>query len=119
MALGRFYFTGTNLDSSSDPDDTTLFAAPGAGQTAYVQWVLITVTTPQASSVITLENGVGGDALIRVNTTSSDDPTHYVDFRGGKGSDGLQLSANTALNAEVSGATGVVAEISGEVVVKG
>lgn len=115
MALGRFFITGTVLDTASDPDDTELFAAPGTNQAIYIKWILITVVTPKASSSISIEDGAGGTKLIVVGSTADDNPTHYVDFPG----EGLKLSKNTALNATIEGATGVVANVSTEIEVKG
>lgn len=116
MALGRHQINVT-LDTASDPDDTVLLAAQGVHSAIYLLWMHVIVTTLQASSTITLEDGVGGNVLMHQTSTGIGTTTYnYVAY---KGADGLKLSDNTALNATIAGATGVVARIVGETEVRG
>ena len=64
MAFGQHFITPTVLDTASDPDDTSIFAAQGAGQVAYIRWLMITVETPQSGSKIVIENGAGGAGVV-------------------------------------------------------
>lgn len=116
MSLGRFQINET-LDTASDPDDTTLLAAPGARETIYLLWLHVIVTTVQASSFITIEDGVGGSVLL--HQLSSVAGTTTYNYVAEKGADGIRLTTNTLLNATITGATGVVARIIGEAEVKG
>lgn len=113
MALGRFSFSGTTIDTSSDPDDTTLVAAPGRGQRIYLKWISVAVTTSASSTDLILEDGVGGSVLLKFDGAA--EGTQKEHFSG----DGLRLTANTLLNLTNQGATGAVATASGEVVVRG
>ena len=116
MALGRHQINVT-LDTASDPDDTTLLAAPGVHQAIYLLWAHVIVTTLQASSTISLEDGVGGSVLLHQASIAIG--TTIYDYRSETNKDGLKLTDNTLLNATIDGATGVVARIVGEVEVKG
>ena len=114
MAFGQHFITPTVLDTASDPDDTSIFAAQGAGQVAYIRWLMITVETPQSGSKIVIENGAGGAGVIAVASTATD--TFLFSFPHEY--DGPKFSANTAINATIEGATGVVATVSGQVYVR-
>lgn len=116
MALGKFRINA-DLDTASDPDDTTLLAAPGKRQTIYILWIHVVVTTLQASSTITLEDGVGGGLLLHQTSTAIGTTTY--NYAANKGADGLRLTDNTLLNATIAGATGVGAKIIGEAEVRG
>lgn len=117
MARGRFFVTGTVLDTASDPDDTEIAAAPGAGEQIYLQWLTLTIVTGQASSTISLEAGAGGTALLHHLSTATDVGSYHYNFAE-HGADGLALGENVALNATIDGATGVVANVSCEYVVR-
>lgn len=118
MALGRFQINST-LDTATDPDDTTLLAAPGANQVIYVQWLAIIVISGQANGLVNIEDGVGGDVIGHADATSSDQVVRMLRFASHPDDEGLALTANTALNATVEGATGVTARVVGECVVRG
>ena len=113
MALGIHHVQRLVPDTASNPDDTTVFAASGTNQRAYIQWVSVTVTTVQASSVIQLEDGVGGAVVFHVDSTKAG-TTKQV-FEG----EGLRLSKNTLLNCTIVGATGGVATVDAEIRVRG
>lgn len=116
MALGRFHLNST-LDTASDPDDTAVLAAPGANQRIYVQWLHIIIVTGQASSTISVEDGAGGSVL--ANQASTAAGTTIYTYATTDDDEGLRLSENTALNVTIAGATGVVARVVGEAVVRG
>lgn len=107
----------TLVDSATDPDDTEVLAAPGAGFTNWIQWLYIIIITPQASSQVNVEDGAGGDVL--AGRPASGALTQDFRYVYNDTDWGLPQTANTALNVEVSGATGVVARIVGEVIVRG
>lgn len=115
MARGRYQINST-LDTASDPDDTTLLAAPGAGETIYLKWAHIVIVTPQASSTISLEDGAGGSVLCHQASTSAGTTQYF--FAADDADEGLRLTANTALNGTIAGATGVVARVVGEAEVR-
>lgn len=116
MPAGRFQIDVT-LDTATDPDDTEIFAAPGAGLTAYVQWLNVIVITPQASSSINIEDGAGG--TVKFGGPSAAAGTTQYRFVYLPEDWGLGFTANTAINATIAGATGVVARCVGEVIVRG
>ena len=116
MPAGK-YRIASLLDTASDPDDTTLLAAPGVGLTSYIQWLNVVVTTEQASSSINIEDGVGGSVLMGGASTAAG--TTQYRFVYNDDDWGLPLTANTLINATIAGATGVVARVYGEVVVRG
>lgn len=93
------------LDTASDPDDTTLIAAPGASTKINLIRALIMVTVPQSGAEIILEDGVGGAILGAANAAIGG--TTVVDY----GMNGRVLTAATLLNATIAGATGVVAGV--------
>lgn len=115
MALGRFHIN-VDLDTASDPDDTTLLAAPGAGQTIYIQWLTIITTTAQASTTIQIEDGVGGDVLDIFASTAVGATTQS--YANTDKDEGLQMTANTLLNATTIGGTTLAGRVIGEVVVR-
>lgn len=119
MALGRFHFA-VALDSSTDPDDTTILAAPssnaGKPERIYVLWANLNVSTLQASATVALEDGAGGTVLGVADGSAAG----TIELIGrANGDEGLALSENTALNATVAGATGLVGTVTGEAVVRG
>lgn len=105
------------LDTATDPDDTTLFADPGDGFTTYIQWLNVVVVTPQAGSSINIEDGVGGSVLMGNPSTSAGTTQYRYVYNPDDW--GLAMTASTLLNATIAGATGVVARVYGEVIVRG
>jgi hypothetical protein len=113
VGVGVHNIQGVLLDTASDPDDTTLLTAPGARMRGWVKWMMVSVTTVQASSYIAIEDGVGGNEVLRQASTAAG--TFMHEFPG----EGIPLSTATLLNATIVGATGVVARVHGEVEVRG
>tara|TARA_R110002020_G_scaffold226485_3_gene436905 strand:+ start:158 stop:505 length:348 start_codon:yes stop_codon:yes gene_type:complete len=82
--------------------DTTLVAAPGAGQRIVVLWWSVDVEALGAGSTLRIEDGVGGNTLLRKTCATLNDRTFDWYAMDGLAIHGLQLSDNTALNAETS-----------------
>lgn len=114
-AIGEYNIDNVTPDTASNPDDTTLVAAPTQLARIYLKWISISVETAQASSFIDIEDGVGGQILFRVNSSAVG--AYYRRWDDGA-DDGFPCTAETLLNAQVSGATGVVASITGKVVIR-
>jgi hypothetical protein len=114
MAIGTHDIPLTLLDTASNPDDTTLLAAQGAGEVGYLQWITFNITVPQASSRIVIEDGVGGNVILAVLSTAVG--TQHFNFSHG---DGLKTTAATLLNASIIGATGVVVTVQGQIRFRG
>ncbi len=93
------------LDTASDPDDTTIVAAPGVALKINLIRALIFVTVEQTGSTIILEDGAGGAILGAANAASSG--TTVIDYA----QNGRLLTANTLLNATIVGATGVISAV--------
>lgn len=115
MALGRHKIK-VDLDTASDPDDTTLLVAQGEGETVYLMWVDVIITTLEASTRVVLEDGVGGDEVLVASAVA----VGTQQFRwNAPGQDGLPLTAETLLNATTIGGTALAGRIVGEVEVRG
>lgn len=109
MARGRQVVAG----SISTNADTAIIAAPGNGERIHVLWMTFTVSVAGTTSRLRVENGVGGNVLGRMATTTADAMlnvnygTAFRDFPG------RALSENTALNVNTSG--GAAATVDYEV----
>ena len=102
MARGQFQ-TQSSISSNTD---TSLIAAPGAGQTINVLWWSIDVAAAGAGSLLRLEDGAGGDTLLRKGGATLNDRTFEWFAMDGLAIHGLQLTENTALSAETSTSDG-------------
>jgi hypothetical protein len=103
MALDG-HTANVGLLSATNPDDQTVIATPIGQRRNYVFSIHITVNTAAASTVIILEDGVGGDVICQVSgatvgTTEFLFPRGYALVEGG------------LLNVTNEGATGAVARI--------
>jgi hypothetical protein len=98
MALGQFQ-TQSTITSNTD---TSLVAAPGNGQRIIVLWWSIDVSAAGAGSLLRIEDGAGGNTLLRKGPATLNDRTFEWFAMDGMAIHGLQLSENTALNAETS-----------------
>ncbi len=108
MARGIYQFN----DTITTDTDTALVAAPGAGQRINVRWITIDVQVANASGLILIEDGVGGDVIATVDAADDNNRIERV-FHVEGASRGRQLTENTALNAQSSDIGTVV--INGEV----
>jgi hypothetical protein len=104
------------LDTASDPDDTTLLAAPDPAAAIYIEWLDIIVTTDEVATEIRIEDGVDGDVLAMTPSTVVG-TFHVVEKQ--VGSDGIKLTDATLLNATSIGGTTVAARAVGECRVRG
>lgn len=95
--------------TATNPDDTTLVAAPGAGRSIRLRWVHIGCTTAVAATSVTLEDGVGGDQLCSASTAVVGGTMIRFAGTDKQGRSHATLSANTLLNATSLGDTGAVA----------
>ena len=102
MARGQFQ-TQSSISSNAD---TSLVAAPGSGQRIVVLWWSIDVAVAGTGSLLRLEDGAGGDTLLRKGGATVNDRTFEWYAMDGMAIHGLQLSDNTALNAETSTSDG-------------
>lgn len=102
MARGQFQ-TQSSISSNTD---TSLIAAPGAGQTINVLWWSIDVAAAGAGALLRLEDGAGGDTLLRKGGATLNDRTFEWFAMDGLAIHGLQLTENTALSAETSTSDG-------------
>ena len=102
MALGQFQAQS----SISSNTNTSLVAAPGNGQRIVVLWWSIDVEAAGAGSLLRLEDGAGGDTLLRKSGATLNDRTFEWFAMAGMAIHGLQLTENTALNAETSTSDG-------------
>ena len=98
MALGQFQATS----SISSNTDTSVIAAPGAGQRIVILWLSIDVSAAGAGSLLRIEDGAGGTSLLRKSGATVNDRTFEWYAMDGMAIHGVQLSENTALNAETS-----------------
>ena len=98
MALGQFQ-TQSTITSNTD---TSLVAAPGNGQRIIVLWWSIDVSAAGAGSLLRIEDGAGGNTLLRKGPATLNDRTFEWFAMDGLPIHGLQLSENTALNAETT-----------------
>lgn len=90
----------SSLDTASDPDDTEIVAAPGAAMRIKLLQAVINVFSAKTSAEVALEDGAGGSVLGAGDGATSG--STMIDY----GEEGVLLTANTALNATVEGATG-------------
>ena len=102
MARGQFQ-TQSSISSNTD---TSLIAAPGSGQRIVVLWWSIDVAVAGTGSLLRLEDGAGGDTLLRKGGATVNDRTYEWYAMDGMAIHGLQLSDNTALSAETSTSDG-------------
>ena len=102
MARGQFQ-TQSSISSNTN---TSVIAAPGNGQRIVVLWWSIDVAAAGAGSLLRLEDGSGGDTLLRKGGATLNDRTFEWYAMDGMAVHGLQLSENTALNAETSTSDG-------------
>jgi hypothetical protein len=88
-----------NAVTRSTAGDTTIIAAQGASTKIRVKRVVVSVSTCDATSVIALEDGVGGSRLWQITCITDEDQngTHVINF----GEEGLALSSNTLLNLTI------------------
>jgi hypothetical protein len=93
------------LDTASNPDDTTIIAAPEAGTAIIVFRVLIIVMTPVASTWIGVEDGVGGELIAGGNGALGG--TYVTDY----GDLGRRCTVAGLLNGTQGGATGAIAAV--------
>ena len=115
MALGKFQIN-VALDTATDPDDTTLLAAPESDETIYIQWLAIIVTTLEAATTINIEDGVGGDVVASIASTALG--TTVLEYANGPKSDGLRMTSGTLLNATTAGGTSLGGRVVGECIVR-
>ena len=92
--------------SISSNTDTSLIAAPGSGQRIVVLWWSIDVAVAGTGSLLRLEDGAGGDTLLRKGGATVNERTYEWYAMDGMAIHGLQLSDNTALSAETSTSDG-------------
>ena len=102
MALGQFQ-TQSTITSNTD---TSLVAAPGNGQRIIVLWWSIDVSAAGAGSLLRIEDGAGGNTLLRKGPATLNDRTFEWFAMDGMAIHGLELNENTALNAETSTSDG-------------
>jgi hypothetical protein len=102
MARGQFQ-TQSSISSNTD---TSLIAAPGSGQRIVVLWWSIDVAVAGTGSLLRLEDGAGGDTLLRKGGATVNERTYEWYAMDGMAIHGLQLSDNTALSAETSTSDG-------------
>ena len=102
MALGQFQ-TQSSISSNTN---TSLVAAPGNGQRIVVLWWSIDVEAAGAGSLLRLGDGSGGNTLLRKSGATLNDRTFEWFAMAGMAIHGLQLTENTALNAETSTSDG-------------
>jgi hypothetical protein len=102
MARGQFQASST----ISSNTDTSVIAAPGAGQRIVVLWWSIDVSAAGAGSLLRIEDGAGGTTLLRKTCATLNERTQEWFAMDGLAIHGLQLSENTALNAETSTSSG-------------
>ena len=102
MARGQFQ-TQSSISSNTD---TSLIAAPGSGQRIVVLWWSIDVAVAGTGSLLRLEDGAGGDTLLRKGGATVNERTYEWYAMDGMAIHGLQHSDNTALSAETSTSDG-------------
>jgi len=102
MARGQFQ-TQSSISSNTN---TSVIAAPGNGQRIVVLWWSIDVAVAGTGSLLRLEDGSGGNTLLRKSGATLNDRTFEWFAMDGMAVHGLQLSENTALNAETSTSDG-------------
>ena len=107
MALGQFQATS----SISSNTDTLVIAAPGAGQRIGILWLSIDVSAAGAGSLLRIEDGAGGTSLLRKSGATVNDRTFEWYAMDGMAIHGVQLSENTALNAETSTSSGTASYV--------
>ena len=90
----------------SSNTDTSLIAAPGAGQRIVVLWWAVDVEAAGAGSTLRIEDGAGGNTLLRKTCATLNERTFDWFAMDGLAIHGLQLTENTALNAETSTSSG-------------
>ena len=87
--------------------DTTILAAV-TGKSIRVQKIIVSVSANLDTSVIALEDGVGGSRIWQIISTENEDPiiegTHLLDF----GESGLMLTNGGLLNLTVETANSTV-----------
>ena len=108
MALGQFQATS----SISSNTDTSVIAAPGAGQRIVILWLSIDVSAAGAGSLLRIEDGAGGTSLLRKSGATVNDRTFEWYAMDGMAIHGVQLSENTALNAETSTSSGTASYVN-------
>lgn len=100
--MARGIYSDTFQISSNT--DTAVVAAPGNGERIYVKYVKISVATAGTGSRARVENGAGGDVILRAATTAADASAEFYGDQGeGRNYAGYALSENTALNVNTSG----------------
>lgn len=108
MAKGRF----SDTFQISTNADTAIIAAPGNGDRIYVVFIGITVSVAGTTSRVRIENGVGGDVILRAATTAADSQVaqNYT-LSGMLGYPGYALAENTALNVNTSGGAAATIDV--------
>lgn len=99
MARGQFQ----DVFQISTNTDTAIIAAPGSGERIYVKYLKISVSVAGTSSRARVENGVGGDVILRAATTSADSAVEGYFATQDRTRNGYALNENTALNVNTSG----------------
>lgn len=99
MARGLF----ADTFQISTNTDTAVVAAPSAGERIYVKYIGIAVSVAGTSSRLRVENGAGGDVLLRAATTSADGMVERTFDTGDLRLPGYPLTVATALNVNTSG----------------
>ena len=84
--------------------DTTIVAALGAGNAIQVLWMTVHVEVAGTSSLLRIEDGVGGNILATLDTGDDNNRLSIVyPVFGDAGAFGYELTENTVLNAETTG----------------
>jgi hypothetical protein len=92
--------------------DTAIVPAPGNGERIYVKFLSVGVATAGTTSRLRVENGQGGDVILRCATTSADvEVATLLDPGGSRLYNGYALSENTALNVNTSGSGAATVEV--------
>jgi hypothetical protein len=99
---GRTFEAIQGSDTLVAAGDKAILAVPGVGVHTYVTHVLVTVSVALATSVVALEDGVGGTRIAQWSAAAVG--SYSIDF----GPRGYKLSANTVLNLTVETANATV-----------
>jgi hypothetical protein len=94
--------------------DTVLIAAPGAGKRIHLWSVTVDVEVAGTTSLLRLENGIGGDVIASLDTSDNNNRISRAWHTGKDSSSarGLALSENTAFAAETTGSAAATLNIT-------
>ena len=115
MALGQFTLRG----SVSTNTDTAIAPAPGANQRIHLMYVTLMVSVGGTTSRAILQNGAGGAVLARFATVTADAILNLNYGSAFEELPGAQLSENTALNLNTTGAAAATLDYEVTYEVKG